>query len=75
MTVLRAAGPRTRLQLLRLRVDERPEPHARYLVRLIETDVPRAIHMGRTFEDAHTAFQIEADWRGWRVRETGGMAC
>jgi hypothetical protein len=74
MTVLRAAGPRTRLQLLRLRAHERPVPDAKYVVRLLEDTGVRDIHAGRRFGAAYEALQIEADWRGWPVRDTGGVA-
>lgn len=68
MTVIASAGPRARLQLLRVPVYECGDAAKRYQVRVIEGDRPVTIHTAKTFASARDAFHIEAYWRGWSVR-------
>jgi hypothetical protein len=69
MTVLLAAGPRTRLQLLRVPAKDGGGGDRRYQVRLLEPDGPVVLATGRTYQAVYPVFETEAYWRGWTPRE------
>jgi hypothetical protein len=71
MTLLRIAGPRGRLLLLRQRVTERAAPTHRYVVWLKDTGTPRLLHAGPRYQAAAQAFEIEAAYQGWQAAHVG----
>jgi hypothetical protein len=85
MTLLRIAGPRGRLLLLRQRVTERAAPTHRYVVWLRGTDAPisdfcwsplpltvgQLLHAGPRYQAAAQAFEIEAAYQGWQAAHVG----
>jgi hypothetical protein len=69
MTVIASAGPRTRLQLVRVPVRESGDPAKRYQVRVHEDDGLVVLRASKAYHAAREAFEREAAWRGWEVRQ------
>jgi len=67
MTVIRAAGPSHRLQVVRLGREERTSPASKYAVRLLEPTGAVVLATAPRYRYARWKFEEEVAWRGWTV--------